>query len=156
MAIKTFDAVLLSTPKFPNAAYVDIPFNVEEEYGKKGQVKILATIDGIPYRGSLAKMGSPNHILIVLKAIREKLGKTHGDVVSITLQQDTAPREVAVPEELQMLLNAEPKAKEFFEGLAYTYKKEYVKWVTSAKREETRQRRLAQTIEKLKAGVKAP
>jgi hypothetical protein len=59
-------------------------------------------------------------------------------------------REVVVPEDLQKLLNNDPLAKEAFDNYAYTHRKEYVQWIESAKRAETRQNRLAKAIEMLK------
>ncbi|MFD3450440.1 YdeI/OmpD-associated family protein [Microbacteriaceae bacterium 4G12] len=64
--------------------------------------------------------------------------------------------ELQVPDELKEVLGIHKEANDFFEKLAYTYKKEYIQWITSAKREDTKQKRLMQTIEKLKQGKKGP
>lgn len=56
-------------------AFVEVPFDVEKAFGSK-RPKIKANIDGVPYRGLLARMGSENHILLVLKSVREQIGKT--------------------------------------------------------------------------------
>ncbi|WP_224999790.1 YdeI/OmpD-associated family protein [Cesiribacter sp. SM1] len=63
--------------------------------------------------------------------------------------QQTERPELTVPEYLQALLDKHPAAKTFFEGLAYTHRKEYLLWITEAKKEETRQRRLQQMLEML-------
>lgn len=65
-------------------------------------------------------------------------------------------RTVEVPEDLQAVLQTSEVARAFFDTLAYSHRKEYVEWITSAKREETRTRRLGQAIEKLEAGLKRP
>lgn len=149
----TFEAEIIGADNGTGGTYVEIPFDVEARYGAK-RVKVQATFDGIPYRGSLVRMGSNCHILGMLKSIREQLGKGVGDRVSVTVQQDTVPRVVEIPEALKSLLKANPKAEEFFHGLSYTHRKEYVQWITSAKKEETKARRLNATIEKLNAGQK--
>lgn len=59
-----------------------------------------------------------------------------------------------IPEYVQVALDAHPKEKAFFDSLAYTHQKEYVHWVTEAKRADTRQRRLQQMLELLKEGKK--
>lgn len=59
-----------------------------------------------------------------------------------------------IPEYLQVALDAHPKEKAFFDSLAYTHQKEYVQWVTEAKRADTRQRRLQQMLDLLKEGKK--
>lgn len=155
MSKRIFEAILEGTPDYPQAAFVRVPFDVEAEYGKK-RVKIKALIDGIPYRGSLVRMGTPYHILLVKKAIRTQLGKQHGDTVRIELEEDTEPRVVEIPQGLAAAFKAEADIQSFFEKLSYTHQKEYVQWITSAKREETRQRRLKKAIQMLRERVKHP
>jgi uncharacterized protein YdeI (YjbR/CyaY-like superfamily) len=100
-------------------------------------------------------MGGPNHLLIILKGIREQIGKTFGDDVTITVEPDTKPRLIEVPAELKKAFKAEKEAKAFFDKLSYTHQREYVMWINEAKREETRQSRVMKTIEMLKQGKKA-
>jgi hypothetical protein len=132
-------------------AYVTIPFDVEKAFGKK-RVKIKATIDGELYRGTLVRMGSPQHMLLVLKEIREKVGKGFGDNVTVELEEDFEPRQVEVPADLQLALETDPTAQASFNRLSYSHQKEYVRWIMEAKREQTRQRRIQQAIEMLQQG----
>ncbi len=140
-----------------NAGYLEFPFDVEKLFGTRGQVKIKALFDGLAeYRGSLANMGIGCHILPMTKEIREKIDKTFGDIVSVSVElvRDTEAREVIVPEDVQMALDKEPEALAFFEKLAFTHRKEYIRWITDAKREETRQKRIGIFIEKILAKKK--
>ena len=57
----TFEAVLQKVPDI-DGAYVEIPFDVLKEFGK-GRVKVSAAFDGVPYEGSLVRMGTPFHII---------------------------------------------------------------------------------------------
>lgn len=151
-----FDAIIQNGgEKWPEASCVYFPFDVQESFGTRGQVKINATFDGIPYRGSLAYMGS-GHIVILRKDIKAQVGKGHGDTVKVTIQKDTQERIVEVPEELQNAFKTAPDAKAFYDQLSYTNRKEYARWISSAKRQETKERRLAKTIEMLDSGVKHP
>lgn len=134
-------------------AFVEIPFDVEKTFGSK-KPKVKAMIEGVPYRGILVRMGTEHHILIILKAIREQIGKTFGDKINITVEADSEPRLVEVPAELKQAFKAEKEAKSFFEKLAYTHQREYVTWINEAKRDETRQARILKTIEMLKKGKK--
>ena len=136
-------------------AYVTIPFDVEKAFGKK-RVKVKAIIDGEPYRGSLVRMGTPDHMLLVLKDIREKIGKTFGDEISIELKEDLEPRKVEIPPDLQQALDANPNEGAYFNSLAYSHRKEYVWWINEAKRDQTRQERIRRTIEMLKQGIREP
>ncbi len=126
-------------------AFVSVPFDVERVFGRK-RVPIEATIDAVPYRGTLVRMGGSNHILIVLKGIRQKIGKGPGDTVDVVMEEDLKPRTVAVPADLTKALKTRPKALLFFRGLSYTNKKEYVEWIESAKQAETRRRRIAKAV----------
>ena len=136
--------------------YCCTPFNVEETFGTKGQVRIKCTIDGEPYRGSLANMGGGlGHIMPVLKAIRQKIGKAVGDSVHVELQRDLEERVVEVPQDLQDALTQTPQAQAIFEKLAYTHRREYVQWINEAKRAETRQNRISKAVELLAEGKKA-
>ena len=134
-------------------AFVTIPFDVEQAFGKK-RVKIKATIDGQPYRGSLVRMGSQCHLLLIRKEIRLKIGKSFGDVVEVTVEEDTEPRTVAAQPDLLAALEGHPQARAFFEQLSYTHQKEYVEWIEEARRDETRQARIARTVEMLEQGKK--
>jgi hypothetical protein len=130
-------------------AFVEVPFDVEQAFGSK-KPRVKAMIEGVPYRGLLVRMGGEHHILIVLKGIREQIGKTFGDKVKVVVEADVEPRVIEVPAELLKLFKKEKDAKIFFEGLSYTHQKEYVQWINEAKQEETRQRRVTRTIEMLK------
>ncbi len=130
-------------------AYVRIPFDVNAAFGKK-RVQVNASFDGEPYRGLLVRMGEPWHLLIVLKGIREKIGKSFGDQVHVTVEEDHDPRTVEVPPALAEALAQEPEALAFFDALAHTHRREYVNWINEAKQESTRQNRVMKTIEMLK------
>lgn len=132
-------------------AFVTVPFNVERAFGKK-RVPVNATIDGEPYQGSLVRMGGPCHMLIVLKEIREKIGKGAGDEVQVTVEEDTAPRTVEVPTDLREALRSDPVAEAAFARLSYTHRREYARWIEEAKREQTRRDRVARALEMLREG----
>lgn len=133
-------------------AMVEIPFSVKDVYGAGGQVKVEATFDGHGYRGSIAPMGGGVHILGVRKDIREAIGKRIGDMVSVTLGRDTAPRLVELPPELEAAFEAGAGARRRYEGLSFTHRREFAQWVGGAKKQETRDRRAAKSIEMLLAG----
>ncbi len=151
-----FDAVIQDGgEKWPEAACIMFPYDIKESFGTKGQVKVKATFDGVPYRGSLANMGM-GHMLVMRKDIRAQVGKSHGDTVRVTIVKDTEERVVEVPEALQKILDKNPEAKSFYDGLSYTNRKEYARWIATAKRPETKERRLAKTLEMLLNKVKHP
>jgi hypothetical protein len=146
---QTFTAVIRNAGG--GGAFVEVPFDVETVFGAK-KPRIKATIDGVPYRGLLSRMGTEYHMLIILKGIREQIGKSFGDEVTITVEPDSEPRVLEVPGDLLQALRKDRDAKAFFDKLSYTHRKEYVTWITEAKREETRQKRIIKAIEMLKQG----
>lgn len=81
--IYRFRAVLKKVPDI-DGAYIEFPGDARQEFGK-GRVKVSARFDGIPYEGSLVRMGTPGHILGVRKSIRARIGKEPGDEVEVEL-----------------------------------------------------------------------
>jgi hypothetical protein len=136
-------------------AYVLFPYDTGKEFGTKGKVPVKVTFDGVPYAGSLIKYGNPLHMLGVLKTIREEIGKGPGDAVDVVLWKDEGARTVEVPAQFENLMKREGLLSAF-EKLSYTHRKEYCRWITDAKKEETRSRRLEKAIEMLKQGVSTP
>lgn len=157
MAAKVFefDALIMSNDKV-NSGYIEFPYDVKKEFGGKGRVKVKALIDGYPYRGSLVKMGAACHWIGITQQVRKETGKNPGDTVHVILEEDTEERIVEVPEDLLCLLKENPEIEEFFIGLSYTHRKEYVRWIVEARKEETRKRRLAKAIEMLGNSIRTP
>lgn len=87
-----FDAVIIKVPHM-DGAYVEIPFDVKEAFGKS-RVPVHATFDDEPYDGQLVKMGTPCHIIGIRKDIRAKIGKQLGDSIHVTISE----RELSLPE----------------------------------------------------------
>lgn len=129
-----------------DAGYVIFPFDVKKEFGA-ARVKIKATFDGVPYRGSLVPMGiNEGYPLLVLKEIRKAINKSFGDVVNVVLEKDTEERTVEVPDELAKAFSKKKKLKDAFDKMAYTHRKEYVNYVVDAKKPETRLRRVEKVL----------
>ena len=138
-----------------NAAFVDFPFSTEELFGKKGQVKIKVLFDGkVEYRGSLAKMKSNFHMLGLTQEVRKQLGKYFGDEVSVKLWEDQEERMVEIPEDVLEIFNQNNSAFELYQKMSYTHRKEYMRWITDAKKPETRENRKIKMIEMILAGKK--
>jgi hypothetical protein len=136
-------------------AYVLFPYDTVKEFATKGRVPVRATFNGVPYKGSLFKYRNPLHMLGMLKAIREKTGKGPGDTIEVVVWRDEVARTVEVPTQFENLMKKEGLFA-VFKRLSYTHRKEYCRWITEAKQEETRLRRLEKAIEMLNKGVSTP
>lgn len=138
-----------------NAAFVEFPFSTKELFHKKGQIKIKALFDNkIEYRGSLAKMKSDCHILGLTQEVRKQLGKNFGDEVSVFLTEDKEERVVVIADDIAIVFDENPEAKDLFDKMSYTHKKEYIRWIEEAKKPETRENRKIKMIRMILDGKK--
>ncbi|MBP1990999.1 YdeI/OmpD-associated family protein [Paenibacillus eucommiae] len=153
MKVYSFEAEILKHDDM-DAAYITFPYDVQKEFGAKGQVKIKAIFDGeVEYRGSLAKMGLDHHCLGITKKVREQLGKRPGDRIQVRLNKDEEARIVEIPADLQEELQAH-KLEQAFLKLSYTKQKEMVESIGHAKKAETRLRRISNFINNLRRDEK--
>ena len=112
---------------------------------------VVATVNGYTWRTTVTRMRG-EFLLGLNRAVRQEAGVEAGDTVEVKLELDTAPREAEVPEALANALAEDSEARAAFDRLAYTRRKEYARWINEAKRDETRQRRVAQALEMLRQG----
>jgi hypothetical protein len=133
------------------ATGIQIPDEVVEALGAGRRPPISVTIKGYRYRSTVAVMGGV-YMVGVSADNRAGAGVKGGDDVDVEIELDTAPREVTVPPDFASALDAEPNARNTFEGLSYSNKSWHVLQIDGAKTDETRQRRIAKSVEVLKAG----
>jgi hypothetical protein len=152
MPIIAFHAVLTRPEGVGTWTFVRIPFNVEEVYGSRGQVKVRGAVNGQPYRGSAMPQGDGSHYLVVNKALRDAAGAIIGDTVQVEMEPDAEGRQVEVPGDLRAAVDADSAAREAFGRFSYSHQKAYVEWIQGAKAAATRQRRIARAVEMLAAG----
>lgn len=132
------------------ARIYEIPKDKKNHFG---QVKVRGTIDGYEIRKyHLMPMGNGVLMLPVKAEIRKQIKKQEGDYIHVILYTDNEPMDV--PEELTECLQDEPKAYPFFKSLSESEQRFYIKWIYSAKKEETKISRMAKAIDKLAMGQK--
>jgi hypothetical protein len=117
--------------------------------GKRPAVRV--TIGSYTYRSTVAVMGG-RYLLPVSAEVRAGARVEAGDEVEVDIELDTEPREVTVPPDLAQALDADADAKRFYEGLNYSNRRRLVLAIDDAKTAETRQRRIARTVERLRDG----
>jgi hypothetical protein len=142
----TFTTTLLQNG---NNVGIEIPDDVVAALGGK-RVPVVITLDGAySYRNTTAVMGGRT-LVGVSGEHRAASGVTGGQVVEVTIERDDAPREVEVPEALAAALAADPVAAAAWDALAYSHRKEHARAIREAKAAETRDRRVAKAIAKLR------
>ena len=150
MGKATFRAELRSRGSGRGGHLVEVPPDVIAKLGGKGRTPVNATFDGVPYRGSIVKMRGIM-MIGVTKAIMAEAGIGVGDTLTVVVENDDAPREVEVPEELTKAFRRAQGAKAEWDRLPFTHQREYVEAILEAKRPETRARRVDATIEALRS-----
>lgn len=134
------------------SAMVRIPAEASAAFGTRALTRVRATINGYPFRSAIFPTGDGSFYLVINREVREGAGVAAGDTVTLVLEKDEAPRVVEVPPALEAALAADPGARATFERLSYSHRKEYVDWITEAKREESRQRRVERAVAMLREG----
>jgi hypothetical protein len=127
---------------------ISVPPDAIEALGAGKRPGVVVTINGYRYQSTVAVMGG-DYLLPLSKAHREASGLRGGQEVDVTLELDTAPKTIDLPEDLAAALAASPGATEAFDKLAFSRKKESVRQVLDAKTQETRDRRVAGIVAKL-------
>jgi bifunctional DNA-binding transcriptional regulator/antitoxin component of YhaV-PrlF toxin-antitoxin module len=143
---QTFE-VLLEKHKNMQATHIRIPFDVEKVFGAK-RVPVKISVNGADYRSTIFRMGG-KYLLGLPKRFREAGGIGAGEMIAVEIERDTEIRVIIPPKDLAEALAENNQAKEVWENLSYTHRREYVTAIEDAKRAETRERRVRKTIEEL-------
>jgi bifunctional DNA-binding transcriptional regulator/antitoxin component of YhaV-PrlF toxin-antitoxin module len=132
------------------APTVELPFDVKERFGK-ARAPVRGTVNGIDYRTTVAVYGGV-YLIGFRRELRERAGIEIGDEVDVTVELDEEPRTVELPLALQQALDGDQRARAAFDDLSYSHRREFAEWIAEAKRDDTRERRVAQTLERLREG----
>ena len=131
-----------------------VPDDIVATLGSGRRPPVRITIGPHTYSTTVASMGG--RYMVPLSAENRFAAEVAaGDEVDVDLELDTAPREVSPPADLSDALCQDGKARELFEGLSYSHRKEWVRWVEDAKKHETRAARITKTVASLRAGDSA-
>ena len=144
-----FHTTILQAGK--TATGIRIPDEIVEGLGAGKRPPVRVTINGFTYRSTVAVMGS-DYMVGVNADNRAGAGVAGGDQVDVDIELDAAPREVAVPADFAAALDAEPDARRTFDNLSNSNKGWHTGQIEGAKTDETRQRRIARSIDALREG----
>ena len=133
------------------ATGIVIPDAVVAALGAGRKPPVRVTLGGYTYRSTIATV-SGAFMVSVSADVRAAAGVAGGDEVDVTIDLDTAPREVSLPPDFDAALEREPGAKRFYEGLSYRLRKLHADTIAGARTPETRERRLAKVLELMRAG----
>lgn len=145
-----FEAVVQQEGKF---IFVTLPFAPREVWRARPRFYVTGTINGINVRGTLGAEGKAYFLRLGAAWLRDS-GVTVGDTVTVRLAPE-GPQVENVAEDIASALLASEKARKFFDGLPTYYRKNYIRWIEDAKKEETRAKRIAEMIALLNAGKRS-
>jgi hypothetical protein len=138
-------------PRGPAAAVVLSDEQVARVGEGKKAFPVRVTINDYTWAGRVSRMGG-EFLIGLRREVRTGAGVEAGDEVTVTIALDEAPRDVDVPPALARALEADAEAAARFDALAYTHRKEFAVWVAEAKKDETRERRVARAVQMLREG----
>ncbi|WP_326557835.1 YdeI/OmpD-associated family protein [Micromonospora sp. NBC_01796] len=128
---------------------LEVPPDVVEALGGGARPPVTITVNGHSWRSRVAIMRG-RHLLGLSNANRQAAGVAIGDEVEVELKLDTEPRVVVEPTDFARALDDDPIARAAYDNLAYSHKREHVRAIESAKKPETRQRRIEKAIATLR------
>ena len=144
----TFKTTLIKADDV-NATGIRVPPEVIAELSTSKKPRVKVTLNGsYSYSYTVAVMGG-EYMIGFNQERREASGIQPGQEITVTLELDTAPQVIDVPDDLAAALAEKPGAREAFDASSPSARKEFVRQVTEAKAVDTRARRIAKIVEKL-------
>lgn len=149
MASQRFTAVLEAGRG--GGAFVVLPDDVLAALGGGSRFRVRGSLGDVAFESSTMAMGGGRVCLGVHKATRHSAGVDIGDDVVVEVERDDRPRTLEIPADLGAALAEDPEARAAFDRLSFTHRREHIEALAGAKRTETRQRRLAAILDRLRS-----
>jgi hypothetical protein len=141
-----------STAKAGSWTFLALPGNASAKLPSRGKTTVEGTLNGFPFRATLEPDGQKGHWLRVSRKLREAAGASAGDIVTLAITPAREEPEPRVPADLRQALAAAPKARASWSDITPIARRDWIHWITSAKRPETRARRIDNACTMLAAG----
>ena len=150
----SFSAPLLrpATPKNATWSFLVLPAVASAKLPTRSMTSVEGRFGGCAFQATLEPDGQGGHWLKVPKSLREAAGIAVGDSVALEIVAAAETAEPVVPPDLRKALSAAPEAKSQWSSLTPTARRDWVQWLSSAKKAETRARRVASSIDMLVCG----
>lgn len=151
-----FKAKLLR-PKSPKDAawtFLVLPKTASAKLPTRSMVTVDGTLEGEAFQATLEPDGEGSHWLKVDKALREAAGVVAGDTVALEIAPVEVEPEPKVPADLRKALAANPEAKATWDDITPVARRDWIHWIISGKKAETRARRIDTACDKLASGMR--
>jgi hypothetical protein len=155
----TFEATLFQPDPAENVGsgvLLALPHEVSATLPTRGMALIAGTINGAPFRAVLEPDGQGSHWFKVDDALRAAANADVGDTVTLAIAPTTDWPEPRVPQDMQRAIAASPEAGALWADITPLARWDWIRWIGATRNPQTRQRRVAVTIDKLRAGKRRP
>lgn len=149
-----FTARLLrpASPKSASWTFLVLPAGASAKLPTRSMTTVDGLLNGHPFQATLEPDGQGSHWLKVSRALREAAGAVVGDTVSLEIRPVAEEPEPRVPADLRKALAAAPEARAQWSGLTPVARRDWIQWLDSAKKAQTRERRIASACSMLASG----
>ncbi len=137
--------------------FLNLPKEASAKLPSRGQTTVEGTLNGSAFRATLEPDGQGGHWLKVDRKLREAAGAAAGDVVTLEIAPVAEEPEPTVPADLRKALAAAPpKARDVWSDITPAARRDFIHWITSGKRAETRAKRIETACDMLAKGKRRP
>lgn len=145
-----------ATAKPVSWTFLTLPREASAKLPSRGQATVEGTLNGHPLRATLEPDGRGGHWLRVDRKMQEAAGAKAGDIVTLEIAPVSQEPEPSVPADLRKALAASPKAREVWSDITPIARRDWIHWIVSPKRPETRARRIGTACDMLAKGKRRP
>ena len=146
-----------ATAKVVSWTFLTLPNDASAKLPSRGMVSVEGTLDGFPFRATLEPDGQGGHWLNVDRKMRETAGAEAGDLVTLEMAPAAVEPEPEMPDDLRKALAAASQnASDTWSDITRLARRDWIHWITSGKRAETRAKRTDVAISKLSSGDRRP
>jgi hypothetical protein len=150
----TFEATLQRPAEPAGAAwtFLVLPADASAKLPARGMVTVDGTLAGQPFQATLEPDGEGSHWLKVDAALREAAGVEAGDEVALQIAPVKEEPEPKLPPDVRKALAAHPAAMATWQDITAVARRDWIHWITSGKKAETRVKRIATACDMLASG----
>jgi hypothetical protein len=141
-----------ASPKDAAWAFLVLPSSASAKLPTRSMTTVDGTLNGHPFQATLEPDGQRSHWLKVTRALREEAGAVAGDTVTLEIAPVEVEPEPKVPADLREALAAHPGARAQWTSITPVARRDWIHWITSGKKAETRERRIRAACDKLACG----
>ena len=136
--------------------FLTLPKDASEKLPSRSMTSVEGAINGFPFQATLEPDGQGGHWLKVDRKLREAASAEAGDLVTLEIAPVAVEPEPEVPDDVREALAAAPKARAVWSDITPIARRDWIYWITSGKKAETRAKRLDVALSKLTAGNRRP